>query len=333
MQRPSRRFPPSSNPACRSVFGPPTPLHSALVRRCSIRAWKSAESRGFNWLPRRMRCSSTASSTETCRSGRLRHPILQSQRDRDLGRIDGINVKTGSLQSIVSGGIGLLPRRDGSLARKSRPIPFTKLQDALHADDVSSGCVRRTGRSAEDRLADPTQGNRHRHCHHLDLHRRSPGAGRRYPDRPEILVAVPDGNPDLARGAQFSISGINNPGDHPLWPVLTFLPGKGAPAREFIGPGSPPHPFPAAERTCTIILETRSLGSLGPGSPVSYRQVQVGQVTGFTLSPTFQKVYVAVAIDPQYRSIIRENTQFWNSSGTSFSGRPLFRRPPGNRIP
>jgi paraquat-inducible protein B len=42
-------------------------------------------------------------------------------------------------------------------------------------------------------------------------------------------------------------------------------------------------------------------------------------VTGFTLSPTFQKVYVSVAIDPQYRNIIRENTRFWNSSGTRFS--------------
>jgi paraquat-inducible protein B len=78
-----------------------------------------------------------------------------------------------------------------------------------------------------------------------------------------------------------------------------------------------------------IVLETPELGSLKPGSPVYYRQVQVGRVMGSALSPTAQEVYVFVNIEEPYDALIRENTVFWNASGISvkagiFSGVKIY---------
>lgn len=115
-----------------------------------------------------------------------------------------------------------------------------------------------------------------------------------------------------------SISGINNPETVIFGPFVTFSPGNGSLRREFTALNIPPSNPPPESRGLHIILETNHLGSLAPGSPVSYREVPIGTVTGFSLSPTFQKVYVAVTIAPPYQDVVRENSKFWNISGTKF---------------
>jgi paraquat-inducible protein B len=68
------------------------------------------------------------------------------------------------------------------------------------------------------------------------------------------------------------------------------------------------------------VLETKHLGSLSVGSPVYYRQLEVGQVTGYEFSSTFQKVHVFINIANPYKAIIRKNTRFWNVSGAKIAG-------------
>ncbi len=237
------------------------------------------------------------------------------------GNLAGISMKTGSLQTIVSGGIGLLTSPGQDTGRKTTAYPLYKdLQDALHAEDMSIR-VQFEKEVGQLKTGSPmtykgvTIGTVTALNFTADL--QTLVADIRI-DRKFSPLFRKDTKIWLEQ-PQFSISGINNPETVLFGPYLTFLPGKGVPAREFTALNSPPQPFPGSGKDFTIILETARLGSLGPGSPVSYRQVQVGRVTGFTLSPTFQKVYVSVAIDPQYRNIIRENTRFWNSSGTRFS--------------
>jgi paraquat-inducible protein B len=64
-----------------------------------------------------------------------------------------------------------------------------------------------------------------------------------------------------------------------------------------------------------IVLETPHLGSLNKNSPVYYRQIQVGQVTGFELSPSSQQVWVRVNIHPAYVNLVHNGTRFWSISG------------------
>ena len=64
-----------------------------------------------------------------------------------------------------------------------------------------------------------------------------------------------------------------------------------------------------------VILDAPRRGSLVPGSPVYYRQVQVGKVTGFALGELADRVYIYVHIEPRYRPLVHEHTVFWNASG------------------
>jgi paraquat-inducible protein B len=65
----------------------------------------------------------------------------------------------------------------------------------------------------------------------------------------------------------------------------------------------------------SVVLNAERLGSLDIGSPVYYRQIQVGEVTGYTLNPDNQKVDVDAFIFAPYHDKIRTNSKFWNASG------------------
>ena len=65
----------------------------------------------------------------------------------------------------------------------------------------------------------------------------------------------------------------------------------------------------------SIVLNTERLGSLDIGSPVYYRQIQVGEVTGYTLNPDNEKVDIDVFVFAPYHEKIRTNSRFWNASG------------------
>ena len=64
-----------------------------------------------------------------------------------------------------------------------------------------------------------------------------------------------------------------------------------------------------------IVLEADYLGSLNKNSPLYYRQIQIGRVTGARLSSTAQKVLIHINIEPPYHRLVYSNTKFWNSSG------------------
>ncbi|WP_308365477.1 MULTISPECIES: MlaD family protein [unclassified Microbulbifer] len=99
---------------------------------------------------------------------------------------------------------------------------------------------------------------------------------------------------------------------------LALEPGGGEVQLEFIALAEPPTPGLADTMMrpgLTVILDAPRRGSLAPGSPVYYRQVQVGEVTGFALGELADRVYIYVYIEPRYRTLVREHTVFWNASG------------------
>lgn len=65
----------------------------------------------------------------------------------------------------------------------------------------------------------------------------------------------------------------------------------------------------------SLVLSTERLGSLDIGSPVYFRQLEVGQVTGYSLNADSQKVDVDIFINAPYHEKIKTNTRFWNASG------------------
>ena len=57
------------------------------------------------------------------------------------------------------------------------------------------------------------------------------------------------------------------------------------------------------------------LGSLNPGSPIYFRQIEVGQVVGYQLGANGEDVSIDIFIDNPYYQFVRQNTRFWLASG------------------
>ncbi len=120
-------------------------------------------------------------------------------------------------------------------------------------------------------------------------------------------------------GPQIDLSGIQNLDTVVGGSYITLRPGTGTPSHEFtVLPQAPGRSETYAG--LNIVLESKSRGSLKPGSPIYYRQVPVGRITGYELSPTGRQVWLGANIQPEYRYLIHKGTKFWNVSGIEVSG-------------
>jgi paraquat-inducible protein B len=89
---------------------------------------------------------------------------------------------------------------------------------------------------------------------------------------------------------------------------------KGKSARHFAGLEIPP--VVTTDQTGRhFLLKASRLGSLNYGSPLYYRQIQVGQVEGYELDPAGTGVNVKVFVEAPYQGYVRQNTRFWLVSG------------------
>jgi len=93
------------------------------------------------------------------------------------------------------------------------------------------------------------------------------------------------------------------------------LPGNGARTNEFTGAEQPPL-IPVKAIRFTLL--TDDLGSLESESPIFYRGIQVGDVTGFHLSDDSRNVIVDARIRDEYAPLVRVNSAFWNAGGINF---------------
>ena len=67
----------------------------------------------------------------------------------------------------------------------------------------------------------------------------------------------------------------------------------------------------------TFALRADRIGSLGPGAPVFYRDITVGEVLGYDIGDGAGPVAVSVFIRAPYDGFVRQGTHFWNASGLS----------------
>lgn len=96
-------------------------------------------------------------------------------------------------------------------------------------------------------------------------------------------------------------------------------PGKdGDDARYFVGLETPPAIIENAPGS-DFLLRADNLGSLDVGSPVYYRMIKVGQVTGYRFAENGQSVEIDVFIHSPYDKQVNSSTHFWNASGVEMS--------------
>ena len=90
------------------------------------------------------------------------------------------------------------------------------------------------------------------------------------------------------------------------------------PARRFKALAEPP-PLSENEPGLHLTMVSKKL-SVGRGSPVHYRGIEVGDAQSYKLSEDKQEVETRIYILPQYSHLVNEKTRFWNAGGISISG-------------
>ena len=74
-------------------------------------------------------------------------------------------------------------------------------------------------------------------------------------------------------------------------------------------------PFIAGQDGQQFDLRADDLGSVGPGSPIYYRRLPVGQVVSYELTPGGKTVQVKIFVKAPYDKFVSIGTRFWNVSG------------------
>ncbi len=92
-------------------------------------------------------------------------------------------------------------------------------------------------------------------------------------------------------------------------------PGKeGDYTERFVGLEEPPKILADARGTL-FRLKAERLGSISIGSPVYYRQIPVGEVTGYRLAEDGSRVDMDIFIEAPHDRLVHKTTRFWNVSG------------------
>lgn len=97
---------------------------------------------------------------------------------------------------------------------------------------------------------------------------------------------------------------------------ITASPGDGELTREFTALNEPP-PLEDTVPGLHLTLKAERLGSLNRDSPVFYKQIQVGRVKSYRLAEDQTTVEVKIFIQPEFATLVRKHTRFWNASGVS----------------
>jgi paraquat-inducible protein B len=87
-------------------------------------------------------------------------------------------------------------------------------------------------------------------------------------------------------------------------------------ASDFVGLETPPA-VTIDEKGHRYTLHSENLGSLDIGTPIFFRRIQVGQVTGYSLDKDGTGVTVQVFVSAPYDQYVGTNTRWWHASGVN----------------
>lgn len=112
---------------------------------------------------------------------------------------------------------------------------------------------------------------------------------------------------------EVGIGNITGLGTVMTGPEIDVLPRTGEPRSQFVGLDS--SPVAVERKGLKIVLVSRHLRSLKPGSPVYYRGIEVGAVQECQLGTNATTANIHVFIKQPYVNLVRNESNFWNVSG------------------
>ncbi|MUK50944.1 MlaD family protein [Aliivibrio fischeri] len=76
---------------------------------------------------------------------------------------------------------------------------------------------------------------------------------------------------------------------------------------------------PQGDQFVSYTLEALSRGSVKVGTPILFREIEVGEVTDVRLGDLSDRIIITIGIHSEFAYLVRENSVFWNVSGVNMS--------------
>ena len=119
--------------------------------------------------------------------------------------------------------------------------------------------------------------------------------------KPQLFAGRVSGLDTLLSGSYIGMLPSTEPGQH---------------RHHFIGNTDPPV-LPAYVPGTVFHLQARKVGSISLGSPIFYRDLEVGTVLGWDLSQMARHVTIHAFIKAPFDKYVHDDSLFWNASGVS----------------
>ena len=114
---------------------------------------------------------------------------------------------------------------------------------------------------------------------------------------------------------RISATGVSNLGTLISGVYIVMDPGEqGGTANKFVGLDQSPA-VRSDETGSHYVLQSENLGSMDVGSPIYYRKIKVGEVTGYKLADNHQHVDINFFIRSPHDVMVKQRSRFWNVSG------------------
>ncbi|MDO3384971.1 MlaD family protein [Gilvimarinus sp. SDUM040013] len=235
--------------------------------------------------------------------------------------LEGVQVNTGSLSSILSGGINVyLANIDNDAEMVAPDTRFTLLPSIDDAIDrgpminihFANGSGLKTGAAIKYLGVEIGK------IEDIQLNHPAQGVTALASIAPEARELIVKDSTFWRVKPSISLDKIANLGTLIFGEYIAFEPGEESDlGYEFNGRDKPPEDY-LSDSGLTLTLQAPSLASIKKGRSVFYREIPIGQVTGFELDPSAQHINIYVYIEPYYAPLIKSNTVFWNATGIAF---------------
>ncbi|MFH6906657.1 MlaD family protein [Vibrio fluvialis] len=113
--------------------------------------------------------------------------------------------------------------------------------------------------------------------------------------------------------AKVGLKGVSNL-QNLISKAIEVKPGSGKATKQFTLSA-----MPYQTKGITFSLQSETRGSIDVGTPVLYRDIEVGRVTDVRLGNFADRVISTIEIESKYAYLVRENSLFWNTSGLDVS--------------
>ncbi|MBR9883262.1 MAG: MCE family protein [Oceanospirillales bacterium] len=231
---------------------------------------------------------------------------------------EGVSIRSGSLSQLVKGGIAFDSAEGGrKIDRNSR---FTLYPSEQASQEQVHPILIHFAPGADLAAGAPIR-YRGAQVGRIDAVRIADEAGDRLVEASlfrEAAFIAREGSRFWISEPTIRLSGIENPSNLLFGNHVEVLPGNGASSDTFIALRRAPAYRP--QPGLTVELHAEQLGSIAVGSPVLYREVPVGRVTGYEINLRGDGVVIYAHIRPSYSTLVRTSSHFFNHSGVKAHG-------------